>query len=472
MPAEKSQGERPSDLHDEIPPLMRNLQCDLKRPVCTRCTRYPRGCVYDLRVVSQEPSVGQNQTAVNNNKDGSTGLNRQSLVKHTYQPSDNLSPWLSSTDSRFYMHIFSTETANRFFPAAPEIFIRKMISAALDTPHLLYALLAAACSHHSRLVRDTGPRSSIACLKFTNLAISNLNSALSNVKEVLRVETITTAMVLCTNDVCNGNMHTWRTHLCGVLQLLNTFLGTCSAYTGDAYVQCLVKWFTTMDIMAGLSAHRSSCIYDHTSGSLYQFPRTNAEDVDDICGYSLELVPILSRLSRLSSQVGSKAATGTEMLQSITWEAATLETEIDLLIEKAVTDTTSKDTGGLISELRHTHVAFVYAALLHLRRRVQMLPKNHIDVRRAVRRALEAVLRIPPSSPMNIMILWPIFSIGCESEIPGEREIIQGRMANMERIGMGNFTRTRKLLETYWKSDSCLPWSVYFSQLGLDLVLF
>ena len=94
-----------------------------------------------------------------------------------------------------------------------------------------------------------------------------------------------------------------------------------------------------------------------------------------------------------------------------------------------------------------------------------MLSKDHIDVRRAV-------LRIPPSSPTNIIILWPIFSIGCGSGILGERTIIQDRMANMERIGMGNFTLVRKLLETYWASGSDLPWSVYFSQLGLDLVLF
>lgn len=347
-----------------------------------------------------------------------------------------------------------------------------MISAALDTPHLLYALLAAACSHHGRLVRDTGPGSSTACLKFTNQAISHLSLALSNTQDVLRAETITTAMVLCTNDICNGNMQTWRTHLFGVLQLLNTFLRTCSSYIDNPYVQCLVKWFTTMDIMAGLSAHRLSCIHDPTSGPLYQLSRTNTEHVDDICGYSLELAPILSRLSRLSSQVDSKAATKSELLQSMMREAVALETEIHLLIGKTVSDTTSESTGGFIPELTHTHSAFVYAALLHLRRRVQMLPKDHIDVRKAVQSALEAVMRIPPSSPTNIIMLWPIFSIGCESDLPGERAIIQDRMANMERIGMGNFTRARQLLKTYWESESCLPWSVYFAQIGLDLVLF
>lgn len=379
---------------------------------------------------------------------------------------------MSSRDSRFYMHIFSTETASRLFPAASETFLRSMISAALDTPHLLYALLAASCSHHSRLVRDTSPGSSTACLKFTNQAISHLNLALSNTQDVLRPETITTAMVLCTNDVCNGNMQTWRTHLFGVLQLLNTFLGTCSSYIDDPYVQCLVKWFTTMDIMAGLSAHCSSCIHDPTSGPLYQLPYTNTEQVDGICGYSLELVPILSRLSRLSSEVDSRAVTGTELLQSIMREAVALETEIYLLIGKTGSDTTSESNGDCIPELTHAHFAFVYAALLHLRRRVQILPKDHIDVRKAVQSALEAVLRIPPSSPTNIIMLWPIFSIGCESDLPGERAIIQDRMANMERIGMGNFTRARQLLKTYWESDSCLPWSVYFAQIGLDLVLF
>jgi len=124
---------------------------------------------------SAKHQCGAEKTAVDNNKDGSTGFVRQSMVCR-YQPSDNLSPWVSSTDSRFYMHIFGTETANRLFLSAPEIFLRKMISAALDTPRLLYALLAAVCSHHSRLVRDTSPKSLTVCLEFTNFAISHLNS--------------------------------------------------------------------------------------------------------------------------------------------------------------------------------------------------------------------------------------------------------------------------------------------------------
>lgn len=146
-------------------------------------------------------------------------------------------------------------------------------------------------------------------------------------------------MVLCTNDVCNGNTQTWGSHRFGALQLLNTFLGTYSSYIDDTYVQCLVKWFTTMDNMAGLSAHRSSCIHDSISGQLYQLLRTNTKHVDDICGYALELVPILFRLSRLlrlSSQVDTKAATGTEPLQSIVREAAALQTETNLLIGKKI----------------------------------------------------------------------------------------------------------------------------------------
>lgn len=56
------------------------------------------------------------------------------------------------------MHIFSTKPASRLFPAAPGSFLRSMISTALDTPHLLYALLAAACSHHQSLGSGHQPR--------------------------------------------------------------------------------------------------------------------------------------------------------------------------------------------------------------------------------------------------------------------------------------------------------------------------
>lgn len=370
------------------------------------------------------------------------------------------------------MHVFSTETAPRLFPAAPDLFLQRMISASLETPHLLYALLAAACSHHGRLVQDPTRNSELACLKFTNKAISDLRSVISNSQCTLDAETVTAAMALCTNDVCNGNMHIWRTHLRGTMQLLTCLLGSEHASGAEgSYVNCLAKWFMTMDVLAGLSGLQAGCVHDAQTMPL-SMVGTDTTDVDDICGYSLDLIPILARLSDLILQRHTDASLGNEVPRDIDLDAQILETELYSLVGRTVSDNVRSSRGELATELQETHHAFVYSALLHLHRRVQMLPKNSTKVLADIENILDAVAHIRPLSPANILILWPIFSVGCETEDPNQRSFVQDRMNNMQGFGMGNFTRAKRLLSTFWASGTSLPWDMYFARLGLELVLF
>ncbi|KAJ5205493.1 hypothetical protein N7491_003879 [Penicillium cf. griseofulvum] len=361
------------------------------------------------------------------------------------------------------MHIFNTETAPRLFPAAPALFLQRIIASSLETPYLLYALLASACSHHSRLIQYKGPKSRVSCLRFTNLSISSLRLALSETSTALTAETVTTAMALCTNDVCNGNMQAWRTHLGGVMRLLNAFLDSQGTLrTADPYVQCLVKWFTTMDVLAGLSGLGTSGVVSSAPGLLDRSFDLLSPHVDDICGYSLKLAPMLARLSQL---VQHRCHTGPGMQQNVLAEARTLEDEIYSLVRCSV-------SSGDSLELQSTHLAFVHSALLHLHRRVQILPKSHKKVKEDTRKIIAAVEDIPPRSSANILILWPMFSVGCETDDTKEREFIHSRMGDMQSLGMGNFTRARELLSKFWASGTSLSWDIYFANLGLELVLF
>ena len=362
------------------------------------------------------------------------------------------------------MHVFRTETAPRLFPAAPPLFLQRIIASSLETPHLLYALLASACSHHSRLVKDTGPSSRVSCLKFTNLSISSLRSALTDTNATLTAETVTTAMALCTNDVCNGNMQTWRTHLGGVMRLLAAFLDSQGKLSiDDPYIQCLVKWFTTMDVLAGLSGLSDSGVLSSENGLLDRtFDQLNGH-IDDICGYSLKLAPLLARLSQLAQ---TQSRCGLEMQGDLISESNMLELEILALVECSFLDNLHH------LELQSTHLAFVHSALLHLHRRVQMFPKNHDVVKTDLFNIINAVKQIAPFSSANILILWPVFSAGCETDDTEEREFIDNRMGDMQRHGLGNFTRARELLSKFWESGTPLPWDSYFANLGLELVLF
>lgn len=401
------------------------------------------------------------------------------MMPLVHQPIFNYSPFLLSEESRFLMHTFATQTAQMLFPAVPEFFLQRMISAAMETPHLLHALLASSCSHHSRLTQDLGPRPKMICLKYTNMAIAGLREALCDPKKATKPETVTTAMALCMNDVCNGNMKIWRTHLRGVLRILMALLEhqrVSLKVMNDPFIQCLVKWFKTMDILAALSGVHGECIHNPGNGPLNSLSDHTTWHVDEISGYSLELIPILAEVSNLASQIRLHVAgeTGNDYAPSLEMmiQAEELESNLLQLLDRPVCDETLSRGGSIALELQSTHLSFVHSALLHLHRRVQLHPKDHIKVRTDIKNILGALSLIEPHSPMNILILWPIFSAGCETEESEERNTILARMGNMQKLGMGNFTRAREVLRKYWVSGSQLPWDIYLARLGLELVLF
>ncbi|KAJ5495501.1 hypothetical protein N7539_000617 [Penicillium diatomitis] len=400
-------------------------------------------------------------------------------MKFVRQPLLNDSPFLFSEESRFLMHIFATQTAQMLFPAAPEFFLRRMISAALETPHLLYALLASSCSHHGRLVRDSSPASRVILLKYTSLAISGLREALLDPEQATKAETVTTAMALCTNDVCNGDMDVGRAHLRGVLRLLMTFLEhERMSYhkMNDTYVQCLVKWFRSMDVLAALSGVHGECIHRPGSGALDQLSDHTSWHVDCISGYSLRLMPILARISKLVKEVRHLAhgtvETDCALPRGTRIQAEELEMELYQFLEPRTSNDALSCGGSVVIELRCSHFAFVHAALLHLHRRVQLLPKAHIKVRTDVANILDILRFIEPDSSMNVLLLWPVFSAGCETEEWEVQNEIFTRMGHMQDRGMGNFTRARQVLRQYWTFGSHLPWDLHLEQLGLQLILF
>ncbi|KAI9929437.1 hypothetical protein MW887_000907 [Aspergillus wentii] len=360
------------------------------------------------------------------------------------------------------MHHFGTQTASVLFPLAPPLFSQTLVSTALNTRHLLHALLAAACSHHARLITDTSENTRRTILKFTNLAISGLRDALNDEKEMLKPETAMTAMALCTNDVCNGNPRTWRVHLQGVKKLLNAVFEK-NQPTDDPFAQCLFKWFATLDVSAGLSGIHGGCVED---GRYWSLEMTSTGHVDDICGYSMELLPLLARIGILARQ----QACNTPSIPAS--EAEDIETRILAVSHKSAATHTLTSHSDLALQLPHTHQTFIHSALLHLHRRVQNLPKDHPKVRAQITGIINAFNNIPPFSTANILILWPIFSAGCETDDIIERDIIQERMKNMQATGMGNFTRAREALSVYWEANTAVRWDLFFAGSGLELVLF
>ncbi|KAE8552174.1 hypothetical protein EYB25_006068 [Talaromyces marneffei] len=404
------------------------------------------------------------------------------------------SPYLANAHSRLEMRHLIAKTATTVFPLASKIFIDRLMLSAMGTPPLLYALLASFGSHHARRMTSSSSESEKTTLIFTNQAISGLRAALAHddASKTLKADTLMTAMALCTNDVCNGNLDLFRMHMKAIRQMLLSFIRSLPAndksLNEDLLNVYLIKWFAALDVSASLSLFNRGEQYEReeeVDGNTANYWTSHkifnpSEDVvDDICGYSLNLVPIFSEIGSLARVQYESLSNGRihsvddPSESNMHSKAHILELRLQTLPSpKISTGIWTNQQHQLVEELRDTHPAFVYTALLHLHRRVQLLPKSHPKVRNDVTNILRVLQNVRPFSPANVLLIWPLFSAGCETDSTPERAVIDERMSIMQSLGMGNFTRGREALNRFWESGTELRWDVYLCRSGVDLVLF
>lgn len=187
-----------------------------------------------------------------------------------------------------------------------------------------------------------------------------------------------------------------------------------------------------------------------------------SEDVvDDICGYSLSLVPIFSEIGSLARAQHESLSNG--WIHSLDQESDSIMISKAHILElrlqslpspKILTSIWTDQHRQLVEELRDTHPAFIYAALLHLHRHVQLLPISNPKLRNDVTNILRVVKNVRPFSPANVLLIWPLFTAGCETDSTPERAVIDERMSIMQSLGMGNFTRGRAALNRFWESGT------------------
>jgi hypothetical protein len=315
--------------------------------------------------------------------------------------------------------------------------------------------------------------------------MAGLRTAMNTEGQTHTMQTISTALALCTSDVISGDLQMWRTHLRGIKDLLFSAVGKAgkSLTISDPTQLFLVKWFAALDVPAGVSGLGKGTVPDGRYWSVETTLDPTRGFVDEFMGYSLELMPILARIGRMArvEQKRRKVASASidsedeevhlEMRADALKEVWDIESQLQGLFERTATSGGAHNP-AVGQEMRNTHRLFVYAALLHLYRRVQDLPRHHPKVIHAVYMIIENLQRLPDNSTTNILLLWPLFSAGCEAEDPHQRCIIEERMKKMGLFGMGNVDRARRAMVEYWESGGDKRWDEFIDERGWDLALF
>lgn len=121
--------------------------------------------------------------------------------------------------------------------------------------------------------------------------------------------------------------------------------------------------------------------------------------------------------------------------------------------------------------------AFHWAGLVHLRRHVLALPRDHPDVQVAVQQIVACVDRISECredaagsscsynyngasssccSNADAALLFPLFTAGCDTVDEAQRMRLLERVRRVEASGLAQVHRARRLMETVWVTGR--PW--------------
>ncbi|KAJ5650835.1 uncharacterized protein N7484_004558 [Penicillium longicatenatum] len=404
-----------------------------------------------------------------------------------YALSNNPAQLSSSPESRFFLHHYINTTADVIFPLSltGNPLREDLLQSAMSNPHLLNAFLACACSHYARRHENMPVQMESSIAKFTNAALNGLRRAMLDPKQAGKLETISTALALCTSDVISGDLSTWRIHLSGANKLiLSAFQSSSEEDTKTPLETFVIKWYALLDIFAGVSGLRKSS----NPGGRYWSSNDDDTYIDEWTGYSLDLIPIISRIGRMAriqqkrtrvmavNDDSEDEEVDTQVREESLDEIRDMENLIYSLYNRtahpSLVNHPDPATRKRAVEMQCIHRAFLYTALLHLYRRVQDLPKHHTKAVYAVHMVIETIQMIPRESSSNILTLWPVFTVGCETDDPVQRKIIEQRIAKMESFGMGNVETARQAMHAYWESGATERWDIFLENYPQDIVLF
>ncbi|KAL0939962.1 C6 zinc finger domain containing protein [Colletotrichum truncatum] len=466
-------------------------KCDEKKPVCSRCLKYPRLCCYELNVKTtafKTPTPLSRQTPPPPNLPVSKPCQ---LATHEWMLSPPQSPgsvlhdyrmtpfpMVQSHKYRFYFHHFIAHTASIYFPLQPDSLLSFAIPVAESSPPMLTAILAASCSHHYRLKGNIHSKTS--AMEATGQCLSSLRAAIMTRHSGGESATLlVTSLMLATTSLCAGDTSTYRKHLNGAINIVRR---DGKRHSTDALWALGLKWLAQLVLMNRISG--LPLPVQQRKGHLDWIQLLESMPgpghIDTITGLSLDLATILNQVCDLSDSNSPKVtelenASQTEsdeekkqILQANILKAQSLET----LLLYIRSQTSSPEPTEFSTELDCTHKLFINATLLSLYRRFYGLPKSHEKVQSAVESILELLQKIDLHSKVNVPLLWPLLTAGCEAMTEAQRSIIATRMIAMESHGLGNCKIVYGFMTDYWERGNDTQWETFAKQMGVDLVLF
>ncbi|KAK1241021.1 hypothetical protein MKX08_000995 [Trichoderma sp. CBMAI-0020] len=338
--------------------------------------------------------------------------------------------YLSLDDYHLFHHFTTVVSSLISIQPTDNPFQKHFTSMALQKGPLLSAILSVAASHLIAI----SPRKDIeiAARKHHRIAIQSLSMALKSSTERFSDAVLATVLMMqVRRQFMDSVEEADECHLSAARELIRIRKGLPTVST--SCFQFLLSLFSYHDILGSIAHARPPFILDHG----YLCSNTMAPLFDS----AFDILHIASDISSLQSMKSGAITTSNEEIQSL----------IQVFEHKLETWQLPDDAAENI-DLANTAIAYHAAAFIYLFRVAYNIGSPHPRTLHRVRLCLGALAKVPITSPLVSMHVWPLFTGGCEAIDPQDRLFAVQRLKEMYSVRrIPSLIRVREAMETVWK---------------------
>ncbi|KAH8663397.1 fungal-specific transcription factor domain-containing protein [Tricladium varicosporioides] len=470
----------------------RKVKCDEAKPICGRCHRLQRECVWsdELQVAPQRRYSG----------DGSSTI---AIVNGSKTPAIQVSNFAGQNfviefpgiekATIPYIHHFVTFCCR--FLAYPNDsegnpFQEELVPLATSSPALMHSMTALAAAHLSRSQRQH----EMTAAHHYSLALRELNNTLSDPDQARSDSTLGACLLLCVYEISHSDNCLWLEHLQGARDLI-LYRG------GPKTSDYLTRFFSLLDVSGSLSSGAGPLLQgnywidDGLGGSssidpkLLRWPYYDSDNV--MVSHFHELMIYMAKLSRLSSEAMSDL--GRQRPELIVQKAAQIEEELrtwwgrcppalrdqsndwrrlprqrkltvaETLEEEAFSSTKSCMCGCIIY-------------LNHILDPIGQEPQKP-EVLEAINQILEIAKETPEGYGLEMGLYWGLFMAGVAifNDLMAE-DLIRRKLKSDTSVSIYHADRALELLEVLWKRQhqyaAKYDWRQVQIQMGIQVVTY
>ncbi|KAI1821903.1 fungal-specific transcription factor domain-containing protein [Xylaria intraflava] len=349
---------------------------------------------------------------------------------------------------------------------------------AVNNDNLLALLLAYSASHRARVLNHPEPTLRIAF--WVDDIFPALREALNDPDRNFSDANLATAIMLASLEIISPRIFgydiPWQRHLALAREVImirpGGLRGFQSNFRQDQVCSFLFSWAAYLDVIGSLTGGpkdaSSSWIFDYELDDIDD----GYDEIDCIMGFTTRCCYLLAKIADLArkcdaERIGDNSYIRENWVPSIEvagW-AEGLERAVKDSMAQAPVPCKHIHTGNVEKwdrkEMEATNMAYHWAALAHLYRRILGRRSTDKVVQGAAEEIISCLGRIRPGSTAEACLLFPMFTAGCDTQNEGHRELILDRFISAEKHGMTQVHNARRIMQRVWETKR--PWETLVS---------